>query len=104
MGGAKHRAVQGRAEQSTIRHRYNAFRFHDPGVGWFIDQDPIGLLGDDNLYQYASSPAGLSDRSHILDKSSVGGSAICCVECSNWLGLANGSVAQHGKQDFAASS
>jgi uncharacterized protein RhaS with RHS repeats len=30
-------------------------------VGRFITQDPIGLLGGDNLYQYAPSPIGWVD-------------------------------------------
>ncbi|MNF58291.1 putative deoxyribonuclease RhsC [compost metagenome] len=32
---------------------YNTFRYYDPEVGRFVTQDPIGLLGGDNLYQYA---------------------------------------------------
>ena len=35
---------------------YNRFRYYDPEVGRFIHQDPIGLLGGNNLYQYAPSP------------------------------------------------
>nr|WP_232430933.1 RHS repeat-associated core domain-containing protein [Pseudomonas massiliensis] len=41
---------------------YNTFRYYDPGVGRFTTQDPIGLLGGDNLYQqYAPSPVGWVD-------------------------------------------
>ena len=40
---------------------YNTFRYYDPEVGRFITQDPIGLLGGDNLYQYAPSPIGWVD-------------------------------------------
>jgi RHS repeat-associated protein len=32
---------------------YNTFRYYDPEVGRFITQDPIGLLGGFNLYEYA---------------------------------------------------
>jgi len=35
---------------------YNQFRYFDPDVGRFVSQDPIGLLGGDNLYQYAANP------------------------------------------------
>jgi RHS repeat-associated protein len=35
---------------------YNTFRFYDPDVGRFINQDPIGLQGGVNLYQYAANP------------------------------------------------
>ncbi|WP_233789023.1 RHS repeat-associated core domain-containing protein [Dickeya zeae] len=32
---------------------YNLFRYYDPTVGRFTTQDPIGLAGGINLYQYA---------------------------------------------------
>jgi RHS repeat-associated protein len=32
---------------------YNHFRYYDPETGRFISQDPIGLLGGINHYQYA---------------------------------------------------
>jgi len=35
---------------------YNTFRYYDPDVGRFINQDPIGLLGGTNLYAYAPNP------------------------------------------------
>nr|WP_256658686.1 RHS repeat-associated core domain-containing protein [Pseudomonas sp. LP_7_YM] len=35
---------------------YNTFRYYDPGVGRFITQDPIGLLGGNNLYSYVPNP------------------------------------------------
>ncbi|WP_322049649.1 RHS repeat-associated core domain-containing protein, partial [Paraburkholderia sp. J67] len=35
---------------------YNTFRFYDPDVGRFINQDPIGLMGGVNLYAYAPNP------------------------------------------------
>jgi RHS repeat-associated protein len=40
---------------------YNTFRYYDPQVGRFITQDPIGLDGGVNLYQYASNPLGWLD-------------------------------------------
>ena len=40
---------------------YNRFRYYDPEVGRFIHQDPIGLLGGNNLYQYAPNPTGWLD-------------------------------------------
>ena len=32
---------------------YNFFRYYEPDAGRFVNQDPIGLLGGDNLYQFA---------------------------------------------------
>lgn len=43
------------ADDSTGLH-YNTFRFYDPDVGRFINQDPIGVLGGENLYGYAPNP------------------------------------------------
>ncbi|WP_183132532.1 RHS repeat domain-containing protein, partial [Pseudomonas savastanoi] len=40
---------------------YNTFRYYDPEIGRFITQDPIGLLGGFNLYQYAPNPVGWLD-------------------------------------------
>ncbi|HEJ7279605.1 TPA: RHS domain-containing protein [Serratia marcescens] len=36
--------------------RYNLFRYYEPEVGRFTTQDPIGLRGGLNLYQYAPNP------------------------------------------------
>jgi len=35
---------------------YNLFRYYDPDVGRFVSQDPIGLEGGENNYQYAPNP------------------------------------------------
>ena len=32
---------------------YNLFRYYDPYIGRFTQQDPIGLAGGKNLYQFA---------------------------------------------------
>nr|WP_218057434.1 RHS repeat-associated core domain-containing protein [Gilliamella apicola] len=37
---------------------YNTFRYYHPDIGKFTQPDPIGLLGEFNLYQYA--PNGLT--------------------------------------------
>ncbi|PFH08282.1 RHS repeat-associated protein [Collimonas sp. PA-H2] len=35
---------------------YNRYRYYDADIGQFVGQDPIGLAGGDNLYQYAPNP------------------------------------------------
>ena len=35
---------------------YNRFRYYDPEIGRFVSQDPIGLLGGMNLFEYAPNP------------------------------------------------
>jgi len=42
-------------DEETGLH-YNRFRYYDPDIGRFISQDPIGLAGGFNLYQYAPNP------------------------------------------------
>ncbi len=40
---------------------FNTFRYYDPEIGSFITQDPIGLLGGNNLYSYAPNTNGWID-------------------------------------------
>ena len=59
---------QGQYEDQETGFYYNRFRYYDPDIGRFITQDPIGLLGGINLYQYAANttawvdPLGLSSK------------------------------------------
>ncbi|MGP3591075.1 RHS repeat-associated core domain-containing protein, partial [Vagococcus sp. WN89Y] len=48
------------ADRETGLH-YNLFRYYDPQTGRFTVQDPIGLNGGWNLYQYAPNPLGWID-------------------------------------------
>jgi RHS repeat-associated protein len=47
-------------DEETGLH-YNRFRYYDPACGRFISQDPIGLLGGVNNYQYAPNPVSWVD-------------------------------------------
>lgn len=47
-------------DQETGLH-YNRFRYYDPDCGRCVSQDPIGLLGGINNYQYAPNPVGWID-------------------------------------------
>ena len=42
-------------DEETGLH-YNRFRYYDPDCGRFVSQDPIGLDGGENSYQYAPTP------------------------------------------------
>ncbi|ELY4377308.1 RHS repeat protein [Cronobacter sakazakii] len=48
------------ADSETGLH-YNLFRYYDPQVGRFTVQDPIGLAGGPNVYQYAPNPLSWID-------------------------------------------
>jgi RHS repeat-associated protein len=52
---------QGQWHDPETGLHYNRFRYYDPDVGRFIHQDPIGLLGGQNLYQYAPNPINWVD-------------------------------------------
>ena len=43
-------------DEETGLH-YNLMRYYEPEVGRFVNQDPIGLWGGDNLYQFAPNAA-----------------------------------------------
>ncbi len=47
---------------------YNRLRCYDPGVGRFISQDPVGLLGGVNNYQYAPNPVSWIDPYGLTPK------------------------------------
>ncbi|WP_444943654.1 RHS repeat-associated core domain-containing protein [Microbulbifer sp. ZKSA006] len=51
-------------DQETGLH-YNRFRYYDPQVGEFTQQDPIGLLGGSNSYQYVPNPVEWVDPSGL---------------------------------------
>ena len=60
-------------DEETGLH-YNFFRYYEPDTGRFIIQDPIGLLGGYNLYQFAPNVQawidvwGLSTLSEVQQK------------------------------------
>ncbi|RYC39743.1 RHS repeat-associated core domain-containing protein [Pectobacterium zantedeschiae] len=52
---------QGQYFDAETGLHYNRFRYYDPDAGRFVSQDPIGLAGGLNLYQYAPNPIGWVD-------------------------------------------
>ncbi len=47
--------LQGQYEDEETGLHYNRYRYFDPLAGFFISQDPIGLTGGLNGYQYAQN-------------------------------------------------
>ena len=47
-------------DEETGLH-YNLMRYYEPEAGRFVNQDPIGLWGGDNLYQFAPNIQGWID-------------------------------------------
>ncbi|MEJ2590093.1 MAG: RHS repeat-associated core domain-containing protein [Candidatus Thiodiazotropha sp.] len=64
--------MQGQYHDAETGLYYNRHRYYDPDAGQFVSQDPIGLLGGVNHYQYAPNgfdwidPLGLSCTPDIL--------------------------------------
>ena len=52
---------QGQSLDAETGLYYNRFRYYDSDVGMFISRDPIGLLGGNNVFQYAPNPIGWID-------------------------------------------
>ena len=56
--------------QNTDREtglHYNFFRYYEPDAGRFVNQDPIGLFGGDNLYQFALNMQALGKNQTHTD-------------------------------------
>ncbi len=52
---------QGQFEDDETGLFYNRFRFYDADSGRYINQDPIGLFGGSNFYQYCQNPINFID-------------------------------------------
>jgi RHS repeat-associated protein len=53
--------MQGQYLDRETGLHYNLFRYYDPDSGRFTQEDPIGLAGGINLYQYAPNALGWVD-------------------------------------------
>jgi RHS repeat-associated protein len=62
----------GQYEDDSTGLHYNTMRYYDPDVGRFISQDPIGLMGGENLYAYAPNPTGRIDPLGWVNESATG--------------------------------
>jgi len=52
---------QGQYEDAETGLYYNRHRYYDPDSARYVTQDPIGLLGGENLYRYAPNPTAWID-------------------------------------------
>ena len=52
---------QGQYFDAETGLHYNRFRYYDPDIGRFLSQDPIGLAGGINTFQYAPNPTSWTD-------------------------------------------
>ncbi|HHN8391435.1 TPA: RHS repeat-associated core domain-containing protein [Morganella morganii] len=59
--GQQNLRFQGQYFDRETGLHYNTFRYYAPDTGRFTQQDPIGLAGGLNLYQYAPNPVGWVD-------------------------------------------
>ncbi|WP_127560038.1 DUF6531 domain-containing protein [Saccharospirillum alexandrii] len=59
---------QGQYEDVETGLYQNCYRFYDPDVGRYINQDPIGLLGGLNAYQYTPNPVEWVDPLGLANK------------------------------------
>lgn len=60
--------LQGQYFDQESELHYNRHRYFDPNTGSFISQDPIGLLGGLNPYQFASNVLGWIDPLGLAKK------------------------------------
>ena len=89
---------QGQYEDGETGLFYNRYRYYDPDVARYVTQDPIGLLGGPNSYQYAPNPIlwidplGLAKNAKNCPKNSI---CNACTgrdpasEAKNWQGPLN---------------
>ena len=48
--------LPGQYFDQDIKLNYNGFRYYDPTLGRYLQPDPLGLGGGDNLYAYCQNP------------------------------------------------
>ncbi|WP_143327981.1 RHS repeat-associated core domain-containing protein [Caballeronia pedi] len=60
--------LQGQYADDESGLNYNRFRYFDPNTGQFVSQDPIGLVGGGNPYQFAPNVFGWTDPAGLAKK------------------------------------
>ncbi|EBR9513963.1 RHS repeat protein [Salmonella enterica subsp. enterica serovar Ouagadougou] len=69
---------------------YNRYRYYNPGQGRYITQDPIGLKGGWNLYQYPLNPVKNIDQPGLNGINALGS----WLNQSGMKGACNNAIAQ----------
>ena len=59
-------------DEETGLH-YNLMRYYEPEAGRFVNQDPIGLAGGDNLYSFANNATSWTDCLGLLSEFGIAG-------------------------------
>ena len=54
--------LQNQYYDSETGLHYNFFRYYKPDTGRFVNQEPIGLMGGENLYWFAPNGGTTSTR------------------------------------------
>ena len=70
-GYSQNLRMQGQYLDRETGLHYNLFRYYDPDCGRFTQQDPIGLAGGINLYQYAPNALGWVDPWGLTPKTLI---------------------------------
>ena len=90
---------QGQSLDTETGLHYNRFRYYDSDVGMFISRDPIGLLGGNNVFQYAPNPVGWIDPWGLVKKKCT--DPIQKLEDRGYTGVVRNS---NGGLDYSASN
>ena len=72
---------QGQYFDAETGLHYNRFRYYDPEIGRFVSQDPIGLAGGINNYQYAPNPVTWVDPWGLKKKNTTTGKCKAANRC-----------------------
>ncbi len=63
--------LQNQYANSETGLHYNFFRYYEPDAGRFVNQDPIGLNGGENLYQFAKNTQIWIDSLGLIGNSPI---------------------------------
>ncbi|SDU35258.1 RHS repeat-associated core domain-containing protein [Halopseudomonas salegens] len=73
---------QGQYEDEESGLHYNRHRYYDPALGRYVNQDPIGLLGGINVYDYSEGDPVL-----LFDPYGLTSSSDAETACNTWIDI-----------------